>query len=133
MLNGRRVRFPSRRSFPSTIPLEPKAQTSRKDPAAPPAPPLTHALPAVKTNLPLAYAVEIKLPPRRTHRQDIRFLPTIGPRQCVDIAQIPLSQPTDLAPEKRHDIQRQLPTMRARDTCERESNVRMCLRCGKLG
>ena len=86
MLNGRRARFPSQRSFRSTIPLEQRAQTSREDPAAPPAQPPTRALPAVKTNLPLAYAVEIKLPPRRTHRQDIRFLPAIGPRECVDIA-----------------------------------------------
>src|SRR5206468_1427437 len=55
------------------------------------------------------HSIEIKLPTYGVHRQDIGFAPTVGPCERVNFVETTPGRSSDFAPQKRRDIQSQLP------------------------
>ena len=85
-----------------------------------------------KKNRPSAYLFEIKLPARRAHRQDIRLAPSIGPREGVHFVETTSRRSGDFGPQKRRDIERQLPDVTAGDALQVEHRVGLAFADGKM-
>jgi len=59
----------------------------------------------------IGHHLQVKLPTKGTHGQDIQFSPPVNLGENMYLTQQAFSLDSDLCPEKRHDIKENLPVM----------------------
>src|SRR5436190_3412904 len=73
----------------------------------------------------IGHHLQVKLPTKGTHGQDIQFSPPVNLGENMYLTQQAFSIDSDLCPEKRHDIKENLPVMPTRGAFKVQLHFRL--------